>query len=281
MSKDKQKLKVGLVMPIAAIDGLGADHWLEVKKILIDALDENETYEFETKIVSEGESVGLIHKRIVQGLYTSDIVVCDVSCRNPNVMFELGMRLAFDKPTVIIIDDKTNFTFDAGVIEHLSYPRDLRFNKVVEFKQNLAHKVIATYRDSQKDPDHSPFLKSYGPFTAVKIESTEVSEQGKILEILSDLQTDMRRITSKVTRPAELNETTWDALDRDITRRTQELIKLNIESIDFDDIDRETDILTAIMREEFKTVPPSLIRSIAKKLLFNYKNPNPSDKSLL
>lgn len=201
MKKEEiKKLKVGLVMPIAAIDGLGTDHWLEVKKIIIDALDEDGSFEFETKIVSESESVGLIHKRIVQGLYTSDIVICDVSCKNPNVMFELGMRLAFDKPTVIIIDDKTNFTFDAGVIEHLSYPRDLRFSKIIEFKQNLAHKVIATYRDSQNDPEHSPFLKSYGPFTSVKIEPTEISSDAKILELLSELQTDVQRLRQPVNK---------------------------------------------------------------------------------
>jgi hypothetical protein len=34
-------------------------------------------------------------------------------------MFELGMRLAFDKPTVIIKDDKTDYMFDTGIIEHV------------------------------------------------------------------------------------------------------------------------------------------------------------------
>lgn len=194
MSEEKQNLKVGLVMPIAPIDGLSADHWLEIKKIITDALDENGTYIFETKIVSEGDSVGLIHKRIVQGLYTNDIVICDVSCKNPNVMFELGMRLAFDKPTIIIKDDKTNFTFDAGVIEHLEYPRDLRFTRVLEFKDQLAKKVIATYIDSQNDPEHSPFLKSYGPFTSVNIKSTEISEQAMIIEMLTEMQSDIHTL---------------------------------------------------------------------------------------
>jgi hypothetical protein len=33
--------------------------------------------------------------------------LCDVSGKNANVMFELGLRLAFDNPTIIIKDDKT------------------------------------------------------------------------------------------------------------------------------------------------------------------------------
>ena len=61
---------------------------------------------YEANLVSDADDSGIIQKRIVQNLYDNDIVVCDVSCKNPNVMFELGMRLAFDKPTIIIIDDK-------------------------------------------------------------------------------------------------------------------------------------------------------------------------------
>jgi hypothetical protein len=62
-------------------------------------------------------------------------VIGDVSCKNPNVMFELGMRLAFDKPTIIIKDDQTSYSFDISPIQNLEYPRDLRFNKIIDFKE--------------------------------------------------------------------------------------------------------------------------------------------------
>ena len=58
----------------------------------------------------------MIHKTIVQNLYLNPIVVCDVSGKNANVMFELGLRLAFDKPTIIIKDDKTDYSFDTSVV---------------------------------------------------------------------------------------------------------------------------------------------------------------------
>ena len=74
--------------------------------------------------------------RIIENIYSSDIVICDVSCKNANVMFELGMRLAFDKPTIIIKDDSTGYSFDTSLIEHLEYPRDLRFTSIIKFKEN-------------------------------------------------------------------------------------------------------------------------------------------------
>jgi len=193
-SPQKKKVHVGFIMPIAPIDGCGSDHWLEVKSIMSEALANNHEYEFETRIVSESDSIGLIHKRIVQGIYNSDIVICDVSCKNPNVMFELGMRLAFDKPTVIIKDDKTSYSFDTSGIEHLEYPRDLRFAKIVEFKSLLERKVVGTLEDSLKDPEHSPFLKSFGEFKVAKLHETEVTPIDLIFDRLAEIQSDLSRI---------------------------------------------------------------------------------------
>ncbi|MEX3811732.1 hypothetical protein AB3X96_15950 [Paraburkholderia sp. BR13439] len=185
-------LQCGIVMPIAAMDGVTADHWAEVKTIIIEAMNTLDSPRFSTALVSDADDVGVIQKRIVQGVYASDVVVCDVSGKNPNVMFELGMRLAFDKPTVIIKDDKTDYMFDTGVIEHLTYPRDLRFARIVDFKQLLAKKVLATYQASQRDPEHSTFLKNFGTFKVAHLTEKEASAEQVILESLAELQREVR-----------------------------------------------------------------------------------------
>src|SRR5215471_11944845 len=144
----------GIVMPISALDGLLATHWVDVRTILSETI---ESAGFRAHMVSDAEDVGVIHKRIIQNLYDNPVVVCDISGKNPNVMFELGMRLAFDKPTIIVKDDKTSYSFDTAPIEHVSYPRDLRFSKIVAFKELLAAKVLGTYQASKTDPTHSTF----------------------------------------------------------------------------------------------------------------------------
>lgn len=183
----------GLVMPISTIDGCSAEHWLEVKSIISESISTIREYDMDVKLVSEQDDVGVIQKRIVQNIYSSDIVVCDVSCKNPNVMFELGMRLAFDKPTVIIKDDKTDYSFDTGVIEHISYPRDLRFSKVTAFKVALAAKVVATHKAGLAGGDTS-FLKSFGTFSVATLEQKFGSPDQAILEMLQDLSADVARI---------------------------------------------------------------------------------------
>ncbi len=135
-----EKNKCGIVMPISSIDGCTAEHWTEILSIIKDSIISSG---FEPNLVSDADDSGIIQKRIIHNLYSNEIVVCDVSAKNPNVMFELGMRLAFDKPTIIIKDDKTEYTFDTSIIEHITYPRDLRFNKIIAFKDALKKKIIA------------------------------------------------------------------------------------------------------------------------------------------
>lgn len=200
-----ETLQCGIVMPISAIDGCTADHWSEVKSIITDAVEHIETPRFKARLVSDADDVGVIQKRIVQGVYGADVIVCDVSGKNPNVMFELGMRLAFDKPTVIIKDDKTDYTFDTGVIEHITYPRDLRFQRIVEFKQLLAQKVLATHNASLNDSDHSTFLKNFGTFKVAQLTEKEASAEQLILDTLVELQREvgaLRRYSTTGVMPA-------------------------------------------------------------------------------
>ncbi|MFA6238125.1 MAG: hypothetical protein WC635_12400 [Bacteriovorax sp.] len=191
MAHEKEKLICGIIMPISEIDGCSEEHWGEVHEILIEAI---ETTGFDGNLVSSADEVGIIHKRIIQNLYDNPIVICDVSGKNPNVMFELGLRLAFDKPTIIIKDDKTSYSFDTSAIEHIEYPRDLRFSKIIEFKLKLTEKLRATYEKSNKDANYTTFLKHFGEFTVAKLEKKEVSGQEYILDELKSISLAMRKM---------------------------------------------------------------------------------------
>lgn len=171
----------GIIMPIAETNGYANGHWKDVYNILCEAID---TTNFTPQLVSDDDAIGLIHSRIVNNVYSNEIVICDVSSKNPNVMFELGMRLAFDKPTIIIKDERTDYSFDTGVIEHIQYPSSLRFAQIVTFKLELAKRIKATYNKAQ-NPDYSPFLKYFGKtISPASLQQTEISEGKFILDEL-------------------------------------------------------------------------------------------------
>lgn len=188
---EEKQLVCGIVMPISAVDGCDEAHWADVQDIITETI---EAAGFEANLVSNADDVGIIHKRIIQNLYDNPIVVCDVSGKNPNVMFELGLRLAFDKPTIIIKDDKTAYSFDTSAIEHIEYPRDLRFSRIVEFKEKLREKIKHTHQKASTDPSYTTFLKHFGEFTVAKIEKKEVSGQEFVLEELQSIRQTMMRM---------------------------------------------------------------------------------------
>jgi hypothetical protein len=182
----------GIIMPIASNPDYPKEHWKEVLLILVEAVNETE---FEPRLVSDDVAIGLIHERIVNNIYTDEIVICDVSSKNPNVMFELGLRLAFDKPTIIIKDEKTGYSFDTGVMEHINYPSSLRFNKIVDFKAELIKKINATYEKSISEPNFSPFLKSFGKkIVPAKIHQSEIAESKYILSKLENLTNEVMHL---------------------------------------------------------------------------------------
>ncbi len=53
------------------------------------------------------ENSEVIQAEIIRNLATADLVVCDLSTLNPNVFFELGIRVAMDRPVALIKDDQT------------------------------------------------------------------------------------------------------------------------------------------------------------------------------
>ena len=181
----------GVVMPISTIDDGSESHWTDVLEIVTEAIEEAG---FDANLVSNADDVGIIQKRIIQNLYDNPIVVCDVSGKNPNVMFELGMRLAFDKPTVIIKDEKTTYSFDTSIIERIEYPRDLRFSRIVGFKAKLKEKILATHKRASKNPEFTTFLKHFGEFTVAKLDKKEVTGQEFILEELRSIASAVRRM---------------------------------------------------------------------------------------
>ena len=191
MATETKSLRCGLVMPISAIDGLPESHWDEVRAVIKEALVDTD---YIVELVSDSNEIGIIQKRIVQNLYDNDIVICDVSAKNPNVMFELGMRLAFDKPAIIIKDDKTNYSFDTSPIEHLQYPRDLHYHAIQAFKVKLRDKVRATY-EASKNPDYTTFLKHFGQFVVAKLDEKPVGKDEYLLAAISELQQEVRALS--------------------------------------------------------------------------------------
>lgn len=178
------RLTCGIIMPIATMSAeYTSDHWSDVRYILHKAI---EKAGFIPRIVSDSEESTVIHGSIINNIYNDAIVVCDVSNKNANVMFELGMRLAFNKPVVIVKDDKTDYSFDTGNIQHEPYRKDLRHSTVEKFIDDLSRKITKTYEASTKE-DYQSFLSYFGKFEIARVENTPIAEGEAIEKLLNKM----------------------------------------------------------------------------------------------
>lgn len=184
-----KKGSCGVVMPISEMDLYPEAHWTHVFDIIKEA---GEAAGYETRIVSDSPEVGVIQRRIVQNLYNDDIVICDVSGKNPNVMLELGMRLAFDKPTIIIQDDLTKAPFDTSIIEYVEYPKTLHYYEILSFKAKLSSKITATMSKFASDKNFSTFLKHFGEFKPAEIGTKDVSQMEYLAKEIRNLREEFR-----------------------------------------------------------------------------------------
>ncbi|GAB3946174.1 hypothetical protein GCM10028805_16240 [Spirosoma harenae] len=140
-----------VVMPIADPLSLGYDggHFQRVYDYIIKPACLNAG--FEPKRADDSKSAHLIMVDILQRILNADMVVCDLSARNPNVMYELGLRQAFDKPVTLIRDDVTTEPFDIQGIRYIEYDKELRIDLVEKAKASLKEAIEETYQNRDKD----------------------------------------------------------------------------------------------------------------------------------
>ncbi|WP_333612045.1 hypothetical protein [Brevundimonas bullata] len=93
VESDKQPA-CGIIMPISATDNFSEKHWSNVQSLLHRAIRQAD---FIPVNVWAGEVIDRISERIIGNIFSHDIVVVDTSDLNPNVMLELGLRLASKK----------------------------------------------------------------------------------------------------------------------------------------------------------------------------------------
>lgn len=184
----------GIIMPISAMGPYEKTHWDRVRLVLDEAIT---AAGYRPRLVSESEDIGVIHSRIVQNIHDDPIVVCDVSGKNANVMFELGLRLAFDKPTIVIIDNQTDYSFDTSPIEHIKYRADLRYDDVRALQKRVTEVILATIDRKAKNPDYSPFIGHFGKFKIAGLDTTTVDSNQFVIQQLKEIQGELERISRK------------------------------------------------------------------------------------
>jgi hypothetical protein len=139
---EDQRPECFVVMPISEPDGYETGHFAHVYKDVLTPACERAGYR--AIRADQIRETNLIHLDVLQRLIASPMVLCDLSSRNPNVLFELGLRQAFDKPVVLVQETDTPKIFDIAPLRFTEYRRALVYHEVLEDQEKIASALLAT-----------------------------------------------------------------------------------------------------------------------------------------
>ena len=134
------------------------------------------------------------------------MALCDLSNRNPNVLYELGLRQAYDKPVVLVQDDKTERIFDISGINTVSYKSNRLYENILEARERITEAIIST-----KEGKETSIIKIWQA-VAADISHDNMSREDKldimIRSIMNDIQDlkQEREITSRNKREFNIDD---------------------------------------------------------------------------
>ena len=180
-----------VIMPIAECDGYEKGHFKHVYNDIIKPAIEKT--EFTAIRADEVKQTNLIHLDILQKLIDAPIAVCDLSTRNPNVLFELGIRQAFDRPVVLIQEMGTPKIFDIAPLRYLEYSKELKYHEVLKTQKELEEAINATKKAEGNTGSINSIVKLLALSTPAMIPNLDQSNKEDLaLDYLQSQMTDLR-----------------------------------------------------------------------------------------
>lgn len=146
-----------VIMPISDPEGYSTGHFSEVyKHIVIPSCD---AAGFRAYRADENPSSNMIQLDILKQLLDAPMAVCDLSSRNPNVLFELALRQAFDKPVALIQEEGTPRIFDISSLRVQNYIPNFHVAKVPNAIHCISKTIEATYNEYKSGKSSNSIIK--------------------------------------------------------------------------------------------------------------------------
>ncbi|MGC2236649.1 MAG: hypothetical protein WA584_10840 [Pyrinomonadaceae bacterium] len=171
-----------VLMPISDPDGYAQGHFGRIYVELFQPACELAGY---SPIRSdEVFQTNLIQLDILKKLLDVPMVLCDLSSRNPNVMFELGIRQAFDKPVVLVQEVVTKPIFDISGLRYTEYRNQRLYNEVIEDQQKIANAIISTKNEFDSGQGINSIVKLLELTKSASLKDIDNPDKDQLIQLL-------------------------------------------------------------------------------------------------
>ena len=182
------------IMPIADHPDYPQGHFTRVYNHLIKPACERAGY----KVIraDDAKASHMIMFDILKNIVECDMAICDLSSKNANVFYELGLRQAFNKKTILITDSITNTPFDITGFRYVKYSESLRVDTVMSDILEISAMLQETESASEDDINSIVNLLKIQP---AHINKVQLNEQESVLyELVKNLVSKVSKLYNTV-----------------------------------------------------------------------------------
>ncbi|EDS1705977.1 hypothetical protein C3A53_17035 [Salmonella enterica] len=181
-----------VMMPIADHPDYEPGHFNRVYQYLIKPACTKAGYQ--PIRADDNKASNMIMFDILKKIVECDMAICDLSSRNANVFYELGLRQAFNKKTILITDNLLPTPFDISAFRYVPYSHTLRVDTVDREIPGIVSMLKETENQPADDVNSIIKLLQIQPS---KVESIDLNkEESVIYGMLLNLQKQISEINS-------------------------------------------------------------------------------------
>ena len=188
---DQARKQCFFITPIGLKDSAErqrSDDLLHVLRPLLDQLG------YDMTRADEDPDPGQIMPQVLDSIANADVVIADVSGRNPNVYYELAVAHAARRPTVIIQEKDENLPFDIADMRAISY--DLSRPPTTSAMAEAVRRAVVAAQSGRQLRNPLDELT----FGAVEADEAAAVRAAPEATALADLSEEVRAIGSEVKR---------------------------------------------------------------------------------
>lgn len=171
-----------VIMPISDPDNYEKGHFQHVYDDIVSKACETAGY----KPVRADDvlETNLIHLDVLKRIIETPMAVCDLSNRNPNVLFELGLRQAFDKPVVLIQEKGTPAIFDIAPLRYTEYRKERIYHQVLEDQKCISDAIAATKKATDEGNGLNSMVKLLSLTSSAQLKDFRQDESNPMMQVL-------------------------------------------------------------------------------------------------
>lgn len=189
-----------VISPIGKEDSEDHEKFKEILDYIIKPAIMDSGHDLEVLRADEINKTGSLIRDILENIYSSFVVIADLTGQNPNVFYELGVRHALKSRTILIAQSSDDIPFDLKDYRTITY--DTSAKGAIIFKNKLK-KFLNEIFENPNRPDN-PVLDRLDKIVDHRI--MELENENKVLRASKQKNNELRDKIEAISNPPKLNE---------------------------------------------------------------------------